>query len=195
VDDSESREASRWARIMIENENAPTTARKNAGDKAIVERGLVRDWAESMAGEFGRYVTDLKAAEEPPDFRGSCDGQPISIELVQLVDERDLAPKKARIKGKAEPPFDQRLWTPERFRTRINATLDAKQAKYEAKPAAFDVLVIHHEHGWLNAELARGWLAEGSIQPRPHLRNAHLLLSYEPGGPEHRPLCRLYGEL
>ena len=111
------------------------------------------------------------------------------------MNDHDRAPKRAQIKGRAEPPFDQRLWTPERFRTRINAVLDDKQAKYERKPAVFDVLVIHHEHGWLNAELARGWLAEGTFESRSCLRNAHLLLSYEPRGSNHRPLYRLYGEL
>ncbi|MDO9223879.1 MAG: hypothetical protein Q7U20_09245 [Caulobacter sp.] len=195
MDEDESRELSRWTKIMIGSENAPTAARNDAADKAIVERGTVRAWAESMSGEFGLQVDDLRAGGDPPDFNGRCDGQLISIELVQLVDADDRAPKRAQIKGKAEPPFDQRLWTPEKFRTRISATLDAKQAKYERKPAVFDVLIVHHEHGWLNAKHARDWLAAGSFEPRPHLRNAHLLLSYEPGWAKHRPLFRLYGEL
>lgn len=81
MDEIESREVSRWAKIMIESENAPTVARRDRADKAIVERGPVRDWAESMNGELGRQVTDIRAAGDPPDFSGRCDGRPITIEL------------------------------------------------------------------------------------------------------------------
>lgn len=195
MDENEAREVSRWAKVMIDSENAPTAARKDADGKATVERGLVRAWAESMAGEFGRQVTNIRAAEDPPDFKGLCDGQPITIELVQLVDSHDLAPKRARLRGKAEPPFGQRLWPQERFQTRIDETLDKKQAKYGRAPTVFDVLVIHHEHEWLNASQAQEWIAKGSFERRSHLRNAHLLLSYEPGRAEYRPLIRLYGDL
>lgn len=196
MSDDEYRELARWAAVIDGSENAPGAARTSAeGDKATVERGVVHDWALAMKGAFGIGLTGLEAGADPPDFCAMWKDRSITIELAQLVDERDLGPKRAQIKGYEQPPFADRLWTAERFTRCVNALLDKKQTLYARRGQSFDVLVIHHEHLWLNAIQVRNWLVSDTFKARQNLRSAYLLLRYDPNETEYRPLFCLYGNL
>lgn len=193
----ESEGVRRWARRMTERRHASVFARKTPEDKRVVERATAGEWAESVAAEFGIQVDRLWQPDtDPPDIIVEIGGQELSLELVELVDERRLrdggsSKRTGRPQLSPQQRFEAVQWDEQRFRTDLDGLLDRKQSKYRPGEA-FDILVVHSDEPWLRARDVRHWLSGGPFAERSCFRSAYLLLTYDPNQGPHWPVFSLY---
>lgn len=171
-------------------------ARRTNADKPIVEVSTAQEWSKSVNAAFGMEVTGIMSvASDPPDCIGTYRGKPFSIELAELL-KNEVRAMKARA-GKSGEPIDlftAGLWTADLLCRSINTRLDDKQDRYARSSVIVDALVIHSDEDWLQASDVKLWLGEGmAFEPRPNIRSAYLLLTYQPQFAPHWPVFRLYG--
>ena len=186
-------------------------------EKVDVEVDVALEWARAVEAAFGLVITDIKStnttAEHIPDCSGVQSGQKVTIEATELVDERALkiwaeignkkgAIGKATKAGKraelvkelkdleAEYRSKDIQWTEEQFRAGVAACISKKASS--AAMEGTDYLVIHTDETWLSSEMVRRWLANGTFPREERIRNAYLLMTYEPGGSDHWPVFDLY---
>ena len=197
ANDGDNEAVERWARLITERRHASVFARKTPEDKRVVERATAGEWAESVAAEFGIQIDRLWQPDaDPPDIIVEIAGQELSLELVELVDERRLRDGSAsKVTRRPQPSprqkFEFALWGDQRLRTELGALLDRKQSRYR-QGEAFDILVVHTDEPWLRAHDVRHWLSRGPFAKRSCFRSAYLLLTYDPNEGPHWPVFRLY---
>jgi hypothetical protein len=169
--------------------------RRSSADKPIVEVSTAVEWAQSVKAAFGIDVTGIGVGSDPPDCVGTKDGKPFSIELAELLKGEVQAMKARALKSK-EPVglFTPGLWSRELLFQNIEELLDKKQTRYGRRSVIADTLVIHSDEQWLQASDAKLWLVGLTFEPRPNVRSAYLLLTYQPQYvTPHWPIFRLYG--
>ncbi|MCF1707219.1 DUF3052 domain-containing protein [Tabrizicola sp. J26] len=164
-------------------------------DKQIVELSTISEWLRSMKSEFGK---DFGRAEinpnDPPDFFVSTADIRLSVELVQLIDQKA---KKRAEKGESQYSgqlFSDTQWSKERFRTKLDELIRLKGEKYQDRSVKVDVLLIYTAEPWLTSQMAQDWLSGLDIGTHPCIRSAYLLFEYDPAsGKRHWPFFRIYG--
>lgn len=162
-------------------------------EKQDMEYCVVNEWMKAASCVFGYSFDNLGLGGDPPDFRVSMDGEKVSVELTQLVNEEH---KKRNINGKS--PFHGRLfqdmqWTPERFLEELRSSLEKKNRKYCRSGRKFDVLVIHTAETWLEPERVKNWIEALEPTDFAAFGSAYLLFDYRPSwSQEHWPVFRLF---
>jgi len=188
----------RWVRIMNKGHGyAGVFNYADNDDKRIVENETIEEWRASMKAEFG---VEMDAPQpnpnDPPDFFVSILGQPVNVELVQLIDQ-----EHKRRASKDETPFAGQLfldmqWSKERFLSKLREIIIKKGRKYNKTGLEIDVLLIHTAETLMTSTTAQAWLEGENIDAHPSIRTVYLLFDYEPGrGVDHWPVISVYGEL
>lgn len=188
----------RWVRIMNKGHGyAGIFNYDNKDDKRIVEKSTIEEWRTTLQTQFG---TEMDAPQsnpnDPPDFFVSINGQRVTVELVQLVEQEH---KRRATKG--ETPFAGQLfldmqWSRERLISKLNEIISKKGEKYRKSGIEIDVLLIHTAETWLTSTETREWLEAVNIKTHRSIRSVSLLFEYEPGrGVDHWPVFTIYGEL
>ena len=166
------------------------------GITEIVERGVVREFADAIAQTEDVLLTNIVSnRNDPPDCFVKVDGRTFGIELVKLVDPKALAKAKKGCSSRAiGGQFLETQWDQDRFTKELNELIDQKNAKYEAKKQTFDCLLVYTGEPWMLPNNVQAWLADTAFSPRCSFRSVYLLMSYDPGySQEHWPLFNIYG--
>lgn len=178
-----------WLTSWIEARNiAGEFARTSSADKPIIDVEIAEEWAKAMKLEWGTEITEIKSwAPNPPDCVATCDGKPLSIELVEFIDgsrvAKNAAAKKIGIAYPTHchgPDFINSIWTKDRFVTKLIDLIDAKNGKYAKRDVSVDAIVIHTDEPFLARSQVEDWLAGCKFEAHSQLRSAFLLMTYDP---------------
>ena len=182
-----------WAELMTARGHASIFARNSVEDKRVVERATVMEWVDAISVLEDVQVDAVAPGPDNafPDFTARLNGEPVSIQLTELLHSKNIL----KLAAKRQPNFEGVQWTEHRFRERIRELLDAKAGKLSRSRRLCDVLIIHSDEPWLTPQKIEEWLAGGRFDKRPEIAAVYLLITYVPGWAEHWPLFRIYGPL
>ena len=162
-------------------------------EKHEMERGVALEWIKASSLEFGCSFSGLEHGADPPDFTTIMNGQKVSVELVQFVNERH---KKRSIKGESAyhgKLFQDMQWTKLRFLTELQRTIRKKEEQYLEAMIKIDMLVIHSSETWLSAGDVDSWLAAFEYSGFRNIQSVFLLLDYQPGwSQDHWPVFKVF---
>lgn len=180
-----------WAALRAARGHATVFARNSAGDKRVVEKATVLEWAKAVGVVEGLTVTAITEgpANAFPDFNATLTGESISIELTELLHSPDILKTSA----KGHVGFDDLQWTEGQFRERVNERINAKAAKLCERDRRCAVLIVHTDEPWLSPAAVSGWLKNEAFPPQQTVEAAYLLMTYVPGWAKHWPVFRLWG--
>lgn len=199
-DEPDSEDLRYWVDLMNGRGHAGIFATANTpGVTEIVERSVVRDFAKAMRSLFGVCVEKITTnPHDPPDCLAEIEGRQVQIELVELVDGNALriAKTSGRTAFNDRRQFLETQWNAERFVKEVNALIDRKDGRYQAKGKVFDCLVIYTAEPLLLPQDVLNWLDVYEFQHRDSFRSIFLLMAYSPSySQDHSPLFKLYGNL
>ncbi len=189
-----------WADLMNSRQgHASEFATANTpGITEIVERAVAQEFADALVQtEYVALTNVANNPNDPPDCFAKVDNTTVGIELVELVDAKALAKAKKGCSSQAiSGQFLETQWDQDRFTKEVNALIDRKNAKYEAKKQTFDCLLMYTGEPWMLPNDVQTWLANAVFSPRYSFKCVYLLMSYDPGySQKHWPLFNIYGSL
>lgn len=147
-----------WTDQKAERGHAAMFSRRDANDKAVVERATVNEWARSLVMLEGRHVSEVAHGPSNafPDFTGTLEGVPVSIELTELLYSKCVVGRAKR----RELTYKQVQWSECHFRARVDERLNDKANKRAVRGGSIDFLVVHTDEPWLSPQEVEGWLAQ-----------------------------------
>jgi hypothetical protein len=154
-----------------------------------MERATVREWAKAVEAVEKCEVTEISPGPDNafPDFTAKLGGNPISIELTELLH----SPNVLRGASRGQIAFEKIQWTEGHFRQRVQDRLCAKSNNILKSGGFCDVLVLHTDEPWLSPCSVKQWLAGGAFPAQRAVGSAYLLMTYVPDWATHWPIFRL----
>jgi len=150
-------------------------------DRDLEEWGVantLRESAERRGEDIFRDLRMRGRGNDPPDCQAlDLWGQPIAIEVTELVDPRAI------VSFKHGGAYDWADWTQSKFLEALQHRLSAKDGRrpsLKGGPYAKYFVVVHTDEPLLTFESASLWLNDFAIAGAPNIDRAFLLLSYEP---------------
>jgi len=174
-------------RSLVERQRAYASFR-TGGTKEQIELDAVTDLIESMqARGMSRYQNPRSRLEDPPDCAANnLDGQPVAIEVTELVSEAAVAMNEAARSGRAQFPALDRMviarWDEMLFIAHLDSVLTRKDQKtLIGGPYAEYVVLVHTDEPLLVRSTVEMWLSNRTFGPYHQITRAYFLFSYEPG--------------
>jgi hypothetical protein len=144
----------------------------------VKERGVVCDLIKSLEKDAGHelYPTVVYGEDPPDSVATNMDGCKVGFEVTELVDEETV---KLRSQGFSA----EKEWETEEVIKKIEQILSSKSEKLATSPYAKNVLVMHSDERDLRWKFRTGELNLNShlFKKHPHIEQAYLLFSYQPG--------------
>ena len=147
-------------------------------DKAIKEKGVVRDLLEAIEANEGHnaIVTIRSNRSDPPDCVGTTiHGECIGFEITELVDLETVKMNRRGFRCRKE-------WTPNGLLAKIREIVRKKDAKnYHGGPYSKIVLVIFTDEPLVRSADCASILRNQVLGRCRNITDCYLLLSYQPG--------------
>jgi len=140
-----------------------------------------------QARGMSRYQNPRSRLEDPPDCAANnLDGQPVAIEVTELVSEAAVAMNEAARSGRAQFPALDRMviarWDEMLFIAHLDSVLTRKDQKtLIGGPYAEYVVLVHTDEPLLVRSTVEMWLSNRTFGPYHQITRAYFLFSYEPG--------------
>lgn len=155
---------------------------KNPNDrelgKKVKERSIVCDLVKSLEKDAKSILFQtVRYGENPPDAVATdINGNLVGFEVTELVDENTVKLWSQKFRKDKE-------WEMEEVIKEIERILRKKSQKLAASPYRKNILVIHTDERDLRWKFQTGEmnLSLHLFQKQPHIDQAYLLFSYQPG--------------
>lgn len=169
--------------ILLKLGADPAVVNDARAHRQMIETGICGSLCEALAqAGLGALSAIQPADADPPDCWAQLDGQPIGIEITELVSERArrVAGSPPPQDGRPEFPEDHAI-APEALGDRLHSLLRGKDkpsaTATDARPLH---VLIHTDEALLTRDTCREVLAGRHFGPFDHIHGAWLMLSYDP---------------
>lgn len=168
------------------------TAHLNQTEKAAVEWCFAELFCEALAAMEGLTIKSMVAGPDPPDFLVNCEGESLSVELVELIDFKTFRnAQKLRAKDPAKAWLCQQ-WSEEKYVAAIRRLVQQKEGLYLRKEKIFDMLLIYTDEPWLAPNDMDLWNHNIGDLAITQFGSIYVMGSYVPGA-AYYPLHRIAG--
>ena len=168
------------------------TAHLTQNEKAAVERCFAEIFCEALTVMESLTVKSVVAGADPPDFLLDCEGELLSLEMVELIDfEAFRRSQRLREKDPAKAWLGQQ-WNAEKYASAIRSLVKKKEDRYRRQKRSFDVLLIYTDEPWLASNDMDLWNHKIGELPIVQFGGLYVMGSYVPCT-ECYPLHRIAG--
>ncbi|MDP2800556.1 MAG: hypothetical protein Q8O26_01605 [Phreatobacter sp.] len=182
----------RFADVAGRRGHISMTARLTQTEKAAVEWIFAEIFCEALAAMEALTIKSLDAGPDPPDFFVNCEGEALSVELVELIDLKTFRnAQDLSAKDPAKAWLDQQ-WSEERYVAAIRKLVNQKGDRYRSQRQSFDVLLIYTDEPWLAPNDLDLWNRNIGELPIAQFKGVYVMGSYVPGAARY-PLHRIAG--
>lgn len=182
----------RWVSERINRGHASVFARRNAEDKAIIERAIMQEWQGSMHAAFGVVFQAVERGPDNafPDFFVRINEAKLSAELTELLHSEDIVRRAYNAKLTVEEPW----WINDHFKARVIEAIEKKADNAYKRGQHIDVLLLHTDEPWLTSARLDEMCSALALELPSVVRSAYLLKTYCPDI-GYWPVYRLFGSV
>lgn len=153
-----------------------------APNRDLEEAGVLVSLAESLEKDDALFFGKIKTrgrGSDPPDLEApDCDGKRIAFEMTELVDG-------AAIQAFKDSKVYEPDWSRDRFIESLEKLLRAKDSRLpKLKDPPYEggyIVVVFTDEPDLPANVVEQYLDGHTFVGLPHISQAYLLISYDPG--------------
>ena len=146
--------------------------------KMVKERGVVCDLIKSLEKDAGHelYSTVIYGEDPPDSVATDLNESKVGFEVTELVDEKTVGLW-------SQKPSVDKEWKIAEVIQKIEQILSRKSEKLAKSPYPKNILVMHTDERDLRWKFRTGELNLNShfFKKHPHIDQAYLLFSYQPG--------------
>lgn len=179
------------ANLLTRLTDRKALGQKQGSGKEIQENMICREWANSVAEEFGMNIENIRHNQcDPPDCFAERCGETIGIEVTELVKGEILSriAQQNIISYSRAKKLRNEYWSDEDLYCKLKELILSKNKKC----VEIDALIIATDEPDLTPERLEKFVRSNHFPQVEYIKEAYLLRGYWPGYREYWPVFQIF---